>query len=89
MIKIEKKERNTIYYACDCGAKGRCFFKPLDRDAAIVLDIKCPACEETERITLLQYSSEENKKKILKNLQNFDMSWVPSMNEEILNSNEE
>lgn len=84
MIKIIKQERNTIYYTCDCGAKGMCLFKPMDREAAIVIDIKCPACQSTERITLLQYSSEESKKKILENLNSIDFSWVPSINEEIL-----
>lgn len=87
MIKVNKQERNTIYYACDCGAKGMCSFKPMDRDAAIVIDLKCPVCQETERMTLLQYSTEENKKKILENLQNTDLSWVPSFNEEILDTN--
>lgn len=89
MIKVSKQERNTIYYACDCGAKGMCSFKPMDRDAAIVIDLKCPVCQETERMTLLQYSTEENKKKILENLQNTDLSWVPSFNEEILDTNGE
>jgi hypothetical protein len=83
MIKVIKHEQTTIYYECDCGAKGMCSFRPLDHDAAIVIDLKCPACSETERITLLQYSDEENKKKILENLNNTDLSWVPSFNEEL------
>lgn len=89
MIKVNKHERNTIYYACDCGAKGMCSFKPMDRDAAIVIDLRCPVCQETERMTLLQYSTEENKKKILDNLNNTDLSWVPSITEEVLDTNGE
>lgn len=83
MIKILKHEQTTIFYKCDCGAKGMCSMKPLDRDAAIVLDLRCVSCGETERVTLLQYSSEENKKRILDNLNDADLSWVPSINEEI------
>lgn len=89
MIKVTKHEQTTIYYECDCRARGMCSFRPLDRDAAIVIDVKCPACGETERITLLQYSSEENKEKILRNLNNAELSWVPSFNEEILDTDEE
>ncbi len=83
MIKVTKQIYSTIYYTCDCGAKGMCSFKPMNMDAAIVIDIKCPACKETERITLLQYSSENNKKHLLKNLNDIDLSWVPTLNEEI------
>lgn len=83
MIKVLKQEHNTIFYACDCGARGMCSFKPMDRDAAIVIDVKCPACKDTERITLLQYSSEERKAQLLENLNNLDLSWVPTFNEEI------
>lgn len=86
MIKVEKQERNTIYYICDCGAKGMCSFKPMDRDAAIVIDLRCPACQETERMTLLQYSDEDSKRNILNNLDNMDLSWVPFVNEEILDN---
>ncbi len=89
MIKVDKHERNTIYYTCDCGAKGMCSFKPMDRDAAIVMDLRCPACQETERMTLLQYSNDENKKKILDNLDSMDLSWVLSVNEEILDDGED
>lgn len=83
MIKVMKQEHNTIYYACGCGAQGMCSFKPMNRDAAIVIDVKCPACGETERMTLLQYSSEETKEELLKNLNSIDLSWVPTLNEEI------
>ena len=83
MIKVLEHEHATIKYKCDCGAEGMCSFKPMAHDAAIVIDLKCPACGETERMTLLQYSSEENKKKLLDNLNDTDLSWVPSFNEEV------
>jgi len=60
-----------------------CSFKPMNHDAAIVIDIKCPACGGTERMTLLQYSSEETKESLLNNLDNIDLSWVPTLNQEI------
>jgi len=55
----------------------------MNHDAAIVIDIKCPACGGTERMTLLQYSSEETKENLLNNLDNIDLSWVPTLNQEI------
>ena len=90
MIKVTSHEQTTIRYECqECGAKGMCSFRPLDKDAAIVIELKCLGCSERERITLLQYSSEENKKKILANLNEAELSWVPSFNEEILDTEEE
>lgn len=83
MIKVTEQKHNTIYYVCDCGAQGMCSFKPMDRDAAIVIDVICPACKESERITLLQYSSDDAKEDILNNPDNIDLSWVPTFNEEI------
>lgn len=84
MINIEEQKQNAIYYVCDCGARGVCSFKPLNKDSAIVIDLKCPACQETERMTLLQYESEAAKKNMIRNLNNIDFSWVPFINEEIL-----
>lgn len=84
MITVNKQERNTIYYSCDCGAKGMCSFKPRDKYGPIVIDLQCPACQETERMTLLQYKDEKEREEILENFNNVDLSWVPSINEEIL-----
>ena len=83
MIKVTKHEQTTIYYDCGCGAKGMCSFKPLDKDAAMVIDLKCPACMQTERVEMLQYKDEDGKQKILDNIENMDLSWSPSFNEEI------
>ena len=88
MINIQKQEANAIYYLCDCGARGVCSFKPTNRDAAIVIDLKCPACQETERMTLLQYSNEKNKESILNNIENMDLVWVPFINEELITDGE-
>jgi len=83
MIDIIKHEKNTITYACACGTHGRCVVKPVDNSAVIVIDINCPACGAVERITLLQYSTDEDKKLLLDNLDTIDLSWVPAINEEI------
>lgn len=87
MIKIIKQERNTLYYKCGgCGAKGMCTIKPTKEDAPIiVIEITCPVCNEIKRVTFLQYTSEENKKDLLSNLNDFDVSWVLTKNEETLN----
>lgn len=89
-IRVVRHEQNRIFYECTCSAKGVCSIKPLPKeDAAIVVDIKCPKCGAVERMTLLQYSSEETKEALLKNLNNVDLSWVPTLNEEILDAPEE
>lgn len=89
MIEIIEQNNNNIYYKCVCGARGLCSIKPMDRDAAIVIDIKCPLCQAVERVTLLQYSSEDSKQDFLDDLDNTDLSWVPTFNEEILDEKEE
>jgi hypothetical protein len=89
MIKIKKYEKNIIYYECGCGVKGVCSFKPMNREAAIVIDIKCPACQDTERLTLIQYNNEDSKRTMIDNISNIDLSWVPSINEEVLYNGDE
>lgn len=89
MINIKKYEKNIIHYECTCGAKGICSFKPMNREAAIVIDIKCPACQETERMTLIQYNDEISKRSMVDNIENIDLSWVPSINEEVLYNGDE
>jgi hypothetical protein len=89
MIEVTKQERNTLYYKCVCGSKGMYSFKPMNGNAAIVMDIKCLSCHDTERITLLQYTDENNKQEILDNIESMDLSWVPSINEELLYNGED
>lgn len=84
MIEVVRTEKNTIYYTCDCGAMGMCSFKPANKDSTIVIDVICPACQDSERITLLQYSSDESRKRLLNNIDAEELTWVPSINEEIL-----
>jgi len=83
MINIIKQEHNIIHYNCSCGVMGMCSFKPADKEAAIVIDIKCPSCDGAKRLTLLQYNSENSKEEILKSIDAVDLSWVPTFNEEI------
>ena len=83
MIDIIKHDKNTIVYVCSCGTHGRCVVKPTDNNAVIIIDINCPTCGAIERITLLQYSTDEDKKSLLENLDTIDLSWVPAINEEI------
>lgn len=84
MIKATGNEENKISYECDCGIKGFCLIKPQEEDAAIVIDIKCPNCAQIERMVLLQYSSEGNKEKLLKNLDKMDLSWSSILENEVV-----
>lgn len=88
MIKIKKHENNIIHYECDCGAMGMCSFKPMNKEATIVIDIKCLACQDADRMILMQYNDEHSKQVMLDNIDNIDLSWVPSINEEELNNGE-
>jgi hypothetical protein len=82
MIKVVKNDNNIIHYECSCGTKGMCTVKPADDDAAIVIDVKCPHCSDTERMVVVQFSSEENRKKLVDNLNEQDLSWAPFFTEE-------
>jgi len=84
MITILRNENNNIIYECDCGVKGKCMIKPLDNDAAIVVDVRCPICLEVKRVVLTQYGSEENKKEIIDNLDKGDLSWSLIISNDII-----
>jgi hypothetical protein len=84
MINVVRQDRNTIHYICDCGARGICSFKPASKETAIVINIMCRSCGDAERITLLQYSDNLSRDSILGNINSVDLSWVLSVNEEIL-----
>jgi len=58
--------------------------KPLDNDAAIVVDVRCPICLEVKRVVLTQYGSEENKKEIIDNLDKGDLSWSLIISNDII-----
>lgn len=84
MIKATGNEENKIYYECDCGTKGYCLIKPQEEDAAIVIDIQCPNCSQIERMVLLQYSSDENKERLLERLDEADLSWTSVLETEVV-----
>ena len=83
MIKITEINKNVIHYECDCGTKGVCTFKPVNDDSVIVFDVRCPNCFNTERVTVLQYSSEVSKTKLAADLRDIDLTWSPILNEEL------
>jgi len=66
MLKILGNKDYTIYYECDCGVKGQCMVKPLSDTKAMIVDIKCPICMETERIKL----------QVSKGVDNNELSWA-------------
>jgi hypothetical protein len=83
MVKILKNEGNVIIYECDCGVRGKCMVKPLEKEAAIVVDVRCPVCFAVERTVLVQYESEEEKFKIKNSLNDAELSWSPILSNEI------
>ena len=83
MLTILKHKQNTIYYKCSCGTQGMCSVKPGDEGAALVVNVRCPACGETERVVLLQYDSCGQREDLLDNIDSLDLTWVPTLNEEI------
>lgn len=84
MIKIIDKKNDSIFYECGCGAKGVCALKSQIETSFIVIDVKCPICSDVERLTLLKYDSEESKKRMLEKFRVADLSWVPIVNEELI-----
>jgi hypothetical protein len=75
MLHITGNNANVINYSCDCSTKGFCMVKPVDEDAVIVVDVKCPNCFQAKRVLILQYSSEKNRKTMLENMDNLDFCW--------------
>ena len=88
MINIIEQKKNVIYYECEsCNTRGMCTIKPAKKDTTIVTEIVCPVCNETINITIIQYSSEDNKRELLNDQNDFDISWVLTKNEEIFGDN--
>lgn len=83
MVKILKNEGNVIIYECDCGVRGKCMVKPLEKEAAIVVDVRCPVCFAAERTVLVQYKSEEKKFEIKNSLNDAELSWSPILSNEV------
>ena len=84
MIKVIKNEGNLVYYKCDCGVNGRCMIKPLKGEGTIVVNIKCAMCNELDRVVLLQYKSEEEKTRLMKNINESELSWSLILSNEIV-----
>lgn len=74
MITINNIERTTLKYHCDCGVSGQCMFKAPDGEIAIVIDVQCPMCKDTERVKILRYTSEDERQKLLND--NADLHWA-------------
>jgi len=71
---------NYIFYWSGRSTNNPYFFytiKPLKKDAVLVIDIKCPLCNDIERVVILQYSSEESRKKFLESPDELDLNWTP------------
>jgi len=84
MVKILKNEKNVILYECDCGVVGKCMVKPLEGEATIVVDVRCPVCLSTERVVIVQYESDEEKFQIMENLDDVDLSWSTIISNEVV-----
>jgi hypothetical protein len=84
MVKILKNEKNVVLYECDCGVKGKCMVKPLEGEAAIVVDVRCPVCLSAERIVIVQYESEKERYKIMENLNDGELSWSTIISNEVV-----
>ncbi len=64
MLQINSINEYTIDYKCSCGASGECMFKPPKGNAIIMVVIRCPMCEATERLKIMKYDTEESKKQL-------------------------
>ncbi len=84
MVKILRNEKNVILYECDCGVVGKCMVKPLEDEATIVVDVRCPVCLSTERVVIVQYESDEEKFKVMENLDDVDLSWSTIISNEVV-----
>jgi len=58
MIKVSGNKGYTIFYGCDCGAKGKCLVRPLGNTKAIVVNVGCAMCDSTSRVVLIQQEDE-------------------------------
>lgn len=61
MIEIIGNKGSTVFYKCDCGVKGRCMIKPLEKEGMIIINITCPICSDSERVKLVQYEKDKEK----------------------------
>lgn len=84
MIEIINNQGNTIHYSCSCGVKGKCMIKPLSSDAALVVNLECPMCFQVERLTLIQYTDDKSKDKLISTLNEKEMTWAIILSNEVI-----
>ena len=85
MVQIIRNEGNTVYYSCDCGAKGKCMIKPLGESDTLVMNIACALCGQVERVVLVQYETEEEREALINNLNEAELSWSLILSNEVIN----
>ena len=86
MVKIEGSEGNTIFYSCSCGVIGKCMVKPVGRSKVVLVNVTCPICFSKDRAILLQYDTDEEKEKLLDNLNEEELSWSLILSNEVTNT---
>lgn len=74
MITINEIHHHTLDYECSCGTLGECMFKPPDGNTIMLIEVKCPMCEASERVEIMKYDSEKGKKELLSKEAQLD--WV-------------
>lgn len=84
MIRITKNEGNTIFYSCDCGTYGKCMIKPLGKSDTLITKLSCALCGQTEKLVFIQYKTELEKKQLMSNIDEADLSWSLVLSNEIL-----
>lgn len=88
MVRIEGNEGNTIYYSCTCGVKGKCMVRPVGTSKAILVDVGCPVCFSRERVVLLQYDTDEERDRLIENLNEEELSWSLILSNEVVKRGE-
>lgn len=84
MVRITGNDGNTIFYSCECGTIGKCMVKPVGLNAVNVVDVWCPICYAVERVVLIQYVSEDDKQRMIDNLNEEELSWSIIISNEIV-----
>lgn len=52
MFTIKKIKQHALSYECECGAVGKCMFVPVTGEGSLVMDLRCPMCDECERLCI-------------------------------------
>jgi hypothetical protein len=81
MISISKIDKYIIHYNCSCGVIGECMFKPPEKSSIILIDIECPMCGSEDRVKLMKYVSDDDKKL---SEDSFDFYWAAVIDNKVL-----